>query len=86
MTGPEHYAEAERLAKGANDYVEIARATSDAENWPAHTAAKWAADHVTALAHVHATLALAAAQAVTMLGCGEGEPYLAAAWRRAVAK
>ena len=61
MTGPEHYAEAERLLKGANTYVDLARDTADAENWPAYKAAQWAAEHVISLAQAHATLALAAA-------------------------
>ena len=66
MNGPEHYAEAERLVKAAKQHMsEIASAIQSPEppsdEEMAYTAANTAA--VASLAQVHATLALAAAQA-----------------------
>lgn len=62
MTAREHRVEAERKLEGANEMRQIAEDTAGAKNYPAHEAAKWGADHLTALAQVHATLAVAAAQ------------------------
>lgn len=62
MTGAEHFIEAERLIGGVESMQQVARSTAEAENWPAHEAAKWGVDQLLARAQVHATLALAASQ------------------------
>ena len=61
MTGPEHYAETEKHLAISKEAWNLAQATAEAENWPAHEAAKWCADYSLARAQVHATLAQVAA-------------------------
>lgn len=71
MTGPEHYAEAERLVAGAtvgdgSPFVELVEAAT------------------VAAAQVHATLALAAAQALLPVAQFMGDDPQVTEWARAI--
>lgn len=70
MTGPEHYREAERLVSGAQNVVDVAPIDGLTRT------------ECAALAQVHATLALAAAQAgvLTDRYLGDGDHINAWQW------
>lgn len=64
--GTEHYRNAERLLAKSDQMVDIAQKTAAVNNYEACRAAQWSADHLTALAQVHATLAKAPAVPVDL--------------------
>lgn len=62
MKGPEHFAEAERLLEGANEFTQYAERSDRDGNKESRDVAMWSCDSLVARAQVHATLALAASQ------------------------
>lgn len=88
MTGPEHYAEAERLLTVAGDGYRKAERLLEGSfsREEALAAASLAAAPIVAAAQVHATLALAAATATTLperSETGQDNRHVLAAWHGA---